>query len=170
MKQTKLIHWLQNRSTAAPKTRRLSQLLSLWLETSVYMQVCYKRNQRDTWKGSVSSQKQHFYSWPPDLFSAHPKFFPDIYRGATRHRNALSKGTLLSKSQRGLDQMHTDLLSTHYHLRCNRDCKLQLRIRTRSKKVIIKRIWFCQVLICLRNSVKLARTVGSVKKNHCELL
>lgn len=134
------------------------------------MQVCYKQNQRDIWKGSVSSQKQHFYSWPSDLLSAHPNFLPDNYRGATRDRNALSKGMLLSKSQRGLDQMHTDLLSTRYHLRCNRDCKLQLRIRTRSKEAVIKRIWFCQVLICLRNSVKLARTVGSEEKNHCELL
>lgn len=75
------------------------------------------------------------------------RFRPDMYRRATRHRNALSKGTLLSKSQGGLDQMHSDLLSTHYHLCCNRDHKLHLSIRNRRTEAVIKRIWFCQVLI-----------------------
>ena len=141
-KQIQPIHALQN-SSAAPEMNHLSELLSLRLETLVF--VCKRainKNKEVPEKVLTLHESSIPMADPWTCSLPTTRFLPDMYRRATRHRNALSKGTLLSKSQRGLDQMHTDLLSTCYHLRCNRDHKLQLSIRTRSTEVVIKRIWF----------------------------
>lgn len=65
--------------------------------------------------------------------------------------------------------MHRDLLSTRYHLCCNRDHKSHLSIRNRRTEAVIKKDLVLPGYDS-RKSVELGRTVGSDRNNHCELL
>lgn len=114
--KTKLIHALQNGS-AALKMNHLSELLSLWLETLVFICKCAINKAKEVPEKVLSPDSSSVSTADPWTCSLPTTgFLPDMHRRATRHRNALSKGTPLSKSWRGLDQTNPDLLRTCYHL------------------------------------------------------
>lgn len=136
----KRIHTLQNRSTASKNEPLTWVTVTLSVNSSVYICKCaITKPNRHLEKVLPLRKSRVPMADPWTWYLPTARFRPDMYRRATGHRNALSKGMPLSKSQGGLDQMHPDLLSTRYHLCCNRDHKLQLSIRNRRTEAVIIR-------------------------------